>query len=65
MECCGLCAHKSLKRSYSCMLMCRVGQHRIYTPCMSVYLVIYLPKVPYMHHIYMVLANPTHVAILE
>ena len=47
------------------MLMCRVGQHRIYTPCMSVYLVIYLPKVPYMHHIYMVLANPTHVAILE
>jgi hypothetical protein len=28
---------------------------------MTVYLVISLPKVPYMHRLYMVLANPTHV----
>jgi len=37
-----------------------VGQNRIYTPYMTVYLVISLPKMPYMHRIYMVLANPTH-----
>jgi hypothetical protein len=38
----------------------RVGQNRIYTPYMTVYLVIPLPKIPYMHRIYMVLANPTY-----
>jgi len=38
----------------------RVGQNRIYTPYMTVYLVISLPKIPYIHRIYMVLANPTH-----
>jgi len=38
---------------------CRVGQNRIYTPYMTVYLVISLPKIPYKHRIYMVLANPT------
>ena len=27
--------------------------------CMTVYLVISLPKIPYIHHIYMVLANPS------
>jgi hypothetical protein len=27
---------------------------------MTVYLVISLPKIPYMHRIYMVLANPRH-----
>jgi hypothetical protein len=37
----------------------RVGQNRIYTPYMTVYLVISLPKLPYIHRIYMVLANPT------
>ena len=31
----------------------RVGQNRIYTPYMTVYLVISLPKTPYMHCIYM------------
>ena len=41
-------------------LTCRVGQNRIYTPYMTVYLVISLLKIPYMHRIYMVLANPTH-----
>jgi hypothetical protein len=30
---------------------------------MTVYLVISLPKIPYMHRIYMVLANPTHVSM--
>jgi len=38
----------------------RVGQNRIYTPYMTVYLVISLPKIPYVNRIYMVLANPTH-----
>jgi len=42
--------------------MIRVGQNRIYTPYMTVYLVISLPKIPYVNRIYMVLANPTHVA---
>jgi len=36
----------------------RVGQNRIYTPYMTVYFVISLSKVPYIHRIYMVLANP-------
>jgi len=35
----------------------RVVQNRIYTPYMTVYLVISLPKIPYIHRIYMVLAN--------
>jgi len=39
----------------------RVGQNRIYTPYMTVYLVISLPKIPYIHRIYMVLANPTYI----
>jgi hypothetical protein len=38
----------------------RVGQNRIYTPYMTVYLVIFLPKIPYIHRMYMVLANPIH-----
>jgi hypothetical protein len=38
----------------------RVGQNRIFTPYMTVYLVISLPKIPYSHRIYMVLANPTN-----
>jgi len=38
----------------------RVGQNRIYTPYMTVYLVISLPKIPYVNRIYMVLANPSH-----
>jgi hypothetical protein len=44
--------------------MCRVGQDRIYAPYMTVYFVISLPKIPYIHRIYMVLANPTHVCVL-
>jgi len=40
-------------------VFCRVGQNRMYTPYMTVYLVISLPKLPYIHRIYMVLANPS------
>jgi hypothetical protein len=40
------------------MLSIRVGQNRIITPYMTVYLVISLPKIPYTHRIYMVLAKP-------
>jgi hypothetical protein len=32
--------------------ICRVGQNRIYTPYMTVNLVISLPKIPYTHRIY-------------
>jgi len=39
----------------------RVNQNRIYTPYMNIYLVISLPRIPYAHHIYMVLANPTYI----
>jgi len=42
----------------------RVGQNRINTPYMNVYLVIFLPKIPYIYTVYtykcMVLANPKH-----
>ena len=41
-------------------LVYRVGQNRMYTPYMTVYLVMFLPKIPYVHRIYMVLANPTY-----
>ena len=40
-------------------LLIRVGQSRMYAPYMTVYLVISLPKIPYIHRIYMVLANLT------
>jgi hypothetical protein len=43
-----------------CSVIMRVGQNRIYTPYMTVYLVNSLPKIPYIHRIYMVLANPSH-----
>jgi hypothetical protein len=40
-------------------LLCRVDQNRIYTYIYTVYLVIFKPKIPYVHRICMVLANPT------
>ena len=43
--------------------MYRVGHNRIYTPYMTVYFVISLPKIPHIHRIYMVLANPTYVTM--
>jgi hypothetical protein len=45
------------------MQICRVGQNRIYTPYMTVYFVISLPKSPYIHRIFMVLANPTNMCL--
>jgi len=42
------------------IIITRVGQNRIYTPYMTVHSVISLPKIPYTHRIYMVLANPNH-----
>jgi hypothetical protein len=46
------------------LYMCRVGQNCIYTPYMTVYLVISLQIIPYIHRIYMVLANPIYVSFL-
>jgi hypothetical protein len=40
---------------------CKVVQNRIYASHMTVYLVISLPKIPYIR--YMVLANPMHMLI--
>jgi len=38
-------------------LISRAGQNRIYTPYMTVCLMNSLPKIPYIHHIYMVLGS--------
>jgi len=45
-------------------LVNRVGQNRIYTYIYTVYMVISKPKIPYIHRIHMVLANPTGTASL-
>jgi hypothetical protein len=42
------------------VLIYRVGHNRMYTPYMTVHLVISLPKLLYIHRIYMVLANPNY-----
>jgi hypothetical protein len=42
----------------------RVGQNRIYTPYITVYLKKRLLKIPYIHRIYMVLANPKLLIII-
>ena len=47
------------------LLISRVGQNRMYTPYMTVNLVISLTKVPYVDRIYMVLANPTYFGTYE
>jgi hypothetical protein len=46
-----------------CLHVCRVGQIRIYAPYMTVCFSISLPKVPYIHCIYMLKANSTHVYV--
>jgi len=38
--------------SFTFLVIGRVGQNRISTPYMTIYLVIFLPKLPYIHHIY-------------
>jgi len=45
--------------------MRRVGQNRKYTPYMIVYLVISLPKLPYIHRVYIVLVNPRNACCRE
>jgi hypothetical protein len=42
-------------------ILYRVGQNRIYTPYMTVYLIVSLPKKTYVHRIYTVLANPLYI----
>ena len=41
-----------------CVKYVGVGQNRIYTPYITVYLLNILPKTPYIQRIYVVLANP-------
>ena len=41
------------------LVVCRVGQNRIFTFIYTVYLVISKPKIPYVHRICMVLADPS------
>ena len=49
-------------QTYDCRVELCVGLARtVYTPYVTVYLVISLPKIPYMHRIYMVLANSNYV----
>ena len=43
-------------------LLCRVGHNRVYAPYMTVYLVVSLPKIPCIHCVCTVLANPAVVA---
>jgi hypothetical protein len=38
----------------------RVDQNHIYTPYMTIYLIKSLPRIPYIHRIYMVLANSVY-----
>jgi len=45
--------------------ICRANQNRVYTPYMTVYLVISLPKIPWIHRIYMVLANPIYLCYIN
>jgi len=57
---CGWVSHDPRACLSPTCLITRVGQNRIYTPYMTIYMVISLPNIPYTHRIYMVLANPTH-----
>jgi len=49
----GLCTYcvgaKYVVANEAASHVCRVGQNRIYTPYMTVYIVICLPKIPYIH----------------
>ena len=51
-------ARPDVRYGYKESCITRVGQNRIYAPYMTVYLGSSLPKIPYIHRIYMVLANP-------
>ena len=41
--------------------MCRVGHDNLYIPYLTVYLVISLPKIPYIHCIFIGLGDPAYV----
>jgi hypothetical protein len=59
-ECTQVWKHEHACGWVPCMTMkvtSRVGQNRIHKPYKTVYLVISLSKIPYIHLIYMVLAN--------
>ena len=43
--------------------ICRADQNRTYTPYMTVYLAISLPKILDMHRLYTILANPNHYTV--
>jgi len=47
-------------RFMSICIIGRVGQNRIYTYIVTLHLVMSKPKIPYVHRIYMVLANPIY-----
>ena len=65
-----LCAHGCV---HVCVCMCvcvcvnvglcmrRVGQNRIFTPYMTVYLMKFMQKIMYVHRIYIILSDPVHV----
>jgi hypothetical protein len=61
MECMSACMHKR-RHAFK---MRRVGQNRMNAPYMVVYLVISMPKTPYIHRIYMVLANPKNAVYMR
>jgi hypothetical protein len=46
----------------ACIYLCitGIGQNRTFTPCMKSYLIKYLQKLPCIHRIHVVLANPTN-----
>jgi len=50
-----------ITRSRAFSTLSKEGQKRTYTPFLTVYLVISLPKLPFIHRIYMVLANPNSI----
>ena len=55
------CTVANTLQHHIAMLCVQVGLARtLYTPYMTVDVVISLPKIPYVHRIYMVLANPVY-----
>ena len=57
----GFCGHTRPKHACIVLNIFRVGQNRIYAPYMTVHLVVSLPKTPYIHRIYRVLAYPKYI----
>ena len=51
-DCCAYVVLKVGLSNKEMTVMCKVGQNRMYTPYMTVYLVNSLPNIPYIHRIY-------------